>query len=167
MKVSVRSYDVKDLDAIQRIRAWAVENTTALWDFEPETREEIQLWVTRHLDFGTVLVAEDESGQCVGLGALGPWRSNAGYLHTAENSIYVDPSFHRFGVGKALLAALQQAAVELDFHVVVAEIEATNEASIRLHERMGFTLVGITREAGWKWGRWLDLATMQWIVATP
>ena len=166
MTVRIRAYDPTDLDAIWRVRTWAVENTSALWDFEPETPAETHQWISRHLDFGTVLVAEDESSRCVGFGALGPWRSNAGYLHTAENSIYVDPAFHRQGVGRALLVALQDVCVDLNFHVLVAEIEANNRASIRLHESLGFTVVGITREVGWKCGHWLALAASQWISTT-
>ena len=76
-------------------------------------------------------------------------------------------SFRGQGVGRTLLAAIIDAAEKQDYHVMVGGIDASNAVSIRLHESLGFTACGIVRHAGFKFGRWLDLAFYQLILKTP
>ena len=66
-----------------------------------------------------------------------------------------------------LLEALIAAAVEQDYHVMVGGIDASNAVSIKLHESLGFTHCGTVKQAGFKFGRWLDLAFYQKILTTP
>ena len=71
------------------------------------------------------------------------------------------------GSAAALLEAIVAAAVKQDYHVMVGGIDASNAVSIRLHESLGFTHCGTIAQAGFKFGRWLDLAFYQKILATP
>jgi phosphinothricin acetyltransferase len=66
-----------------------------------------------------------------------------------------------------LLEAVVAAAMKQDYHVMIGGIDASNEGSIRFHERMGFTHCGTMKQVGFKFGRWLDLAFYQKILATP
>ena len=103
-------------------------------------------------------VAEDE---LAGFAVYGPWRELDGYRHTVENSVYVREDRHGLGIGSALLAALITSAREVGHHVVIADIEAKNTPSVRLHERFGFHHVATMPEVGTKFGRWLDLTIMR------
>lgn len=71
------------------------------------------------------------------------------------------------GLGKRLLGDLIELAIERDVHVMVGGIDLANQASIALHERLGFEPAGVIREAAYKFGRWLDLAFYQKILETP
>jgi phosphinothricin acetyltransferase len=103
----------------------------------------------------------------MGFASYGPFRERPAYKYTVEHSVYVDTRFRGQGVGRRLLEAVIVEAGIQDYHVMVGGIDATNAASIRLHESMGFTACGIVRQAGFKFGRWLDLAFYQLILKTP
>ena len=78
--------------------------------------------------------------------------------------MYVDPSRQGAGIGKVLLTRLIDIARTSGFHTVIARIEASGTASRALHSRCGFELVGIEREVGRKFNRWLDVAVMQLLL---
>jgi L-amino acid N-acyltransferase len=75
--------------------------------------------------------------------------------------VYVDHAHQGRGAGRALLEELLRVATNHGFHCVIARISGGNEGSVRLHERCGFELVGVEREVGRKFGRWLDVVVMQ------
>jgi phosphinothricin acetyltransferase len=93
----------------------------------------------------------------IGFASFTDFRPWPGYRYTVENSIYVDPSFHRRGAARALLGSLIARAIELGKHTMVAGIEASNEASLALHRGENFMESGRIPEVGCKFGRWLDL----------
>ena len=92
---------------------------------------------------------------------LSHYSEKSGYRFTRSNTIYIAPTFHGKGVGRALMTDLVALAREADLHVLMAGIEATNEPSIRLHASLGYVAAGTAKELGFKFGRWLDLLTMQ------
>jgi L-amino acid N-acyltransferase len=100
----------------------------------------------------------------IGFAALSPYKERAAYRTTVEDSIYVDRSHAGEGVGKLLLTHLVDLARSSGFHSVMARIEATGAASRALHGSCGFVLVGIEREVGRKFNRWLDVAVMQLLL---
>ena len=99
--------------------------------------------------------------------SYGKFRAWPAYKYTIEHSVYVDTPLPRPGLGRLLLEAIIDAAVKQDYHVMVGGIDASNAVSIRLHESLGFTHCGTVAQAGFKFGRWLDLAFYQRILATP
>jgi len=114
-----------------------------------------------------VIGIEDDAGTLMGFGSYGAFRAWPAYKYTVEHSIYVDTRFRGRGIGRRLLEAVVDAAVKQDYHVMVGGIDAANTVSIRLHERLGFRHCGTVAQAGFKFGRWLDLAFYQKILATP
>jgi phosphinothricin acetyltransferase len=158
--VTVRPARATDLDPVLAIRNHAIEHGTALWTDTPQTREEGSAWLGEHLGRGSAFVAE-HAGEVVGFAVYGPWKAYSGFRHTVENSVYVAEGRQGLGIGSALLTALVAAARTADLHVMIAGIESTNAASIRLHERHGFEHAGTVREVGRKFGRWLDLTLMR------
>jgi len=151
------------LRAILDIYNDAVLHSTATFDLEPRSWEGQQRWFQEHRPPYAVFVAT--AGDTVaGWGSLSPFRPRPGYRFTAEDSIYVRQDFRARGIGTALLGLLVEAARRGRFHTVMALIDGDNAVSIRLHERFGFRHVGTFREVGFKFGRWLDVVHMQWMV---
>jgi len=146
----------------------AIANSTALYDYKPRTAESMVSWFeAKARGRFPVIGIEDEAGTLMGFGSYGTFRAWPAYKYTVEHSIYVDTRFRGRGLGRALLEAVIAAAIKQDYHVMVGGIDASNLVSIRLHEHLGFTHCGTVAQAGFKFGRWLDLAFYQKILATP
>jgi len=146
----------------------AIANSTALYDYKPRTAESMVSWFeAKTRGRFPVIGIENDAGALMGFGSYGTFRAWPAYKYTIEHSIYVDARFRGRGLGRKLLEALIAAAIKQDFHVLVGGIDASNTVSIRLHERLGFTHCGTVAQAGFKFGRWLDLAFYQKVLATP
>ena len=152
-----------DQRAILDIYNDAVLHSTATFDMEPRDWEGQQRWFQEHRPPYAVFVAT-VGDTVAGWGSLSRFRLRPGYRFTAEDSIYVRQDFRGRGIGTALLGLLIDAARRGRFHSVMALIDGDNAVSIRLHERFGFQHVGTFREVGFKFGRWLDVVHMQWMV---
>ena len=106
------------------------------------------------------LVAEVD-GSVAGYAYSSPHRERAAYASSCDVAVYVDPAHARQGIGRALYAELLPLLAGKGFHAAFAGIALPNEASVGLHEAMGFTSVGIYREVGWKLGAWRDVGWWQ------
>ena len=163
--MNVRPATREDLPAILEIYNDAVLTTTASYDYEPRTLEHRAAWFEDHARANyPVFVAVNEAGRVTGWSSLSRFHDRMGYRFTTENSVYVAPDQRGRGVGKLLLAPLIDAAKERGLHVILAVIDASNEASIRLHAGFGFERVGLFKQVGYKFDRWLDVAYMERIV---
>lgn len=161
MNLTVRPAERADVPTILEIVNEAIVNTTASYYDEPRTLEEQLAWFDAKLEAGLpVLVAEVEGG-VAGWASFGPFRPWPGYRFTVEHSVYVAAPFRGRGVGAGLLGPLVRRAETMGMHVIIAGIDAANEASLRLHERFGFVQVAHFREVGFKFDRWLDLVFVQ------
>ena len=146
----------------------AIVNSTALYDYKPRTMESMASWFEAKAKGGfPVIGMENGAGDLMGFASFGTFRAWPAYKYSVEHSVYVDARFRGQGVGRRLLEELIAAARARYFHVLIGGIDATNTVSIALHERLGFTHCGTVRQAGFKFGRWLDLAFYQLILATP
>lgn len=146
----------------------AIRNTTALYDYRPRTAESMVAWFRAKTDGSFPVVgAESDAGELLGFATYGTFRPHAAYKYTVEHSVYVHPAHRGKGVGLLLMRALIEDARRRGFHVLVGGIDATNDVSIALHRKLGFTPAGIVRQVGFKFGRWLDLAFYQLVLDTP
>jgi L-amino acid N-acyltransferase YncA len=130
------------------------------FELEPPTAEEM---ASRIADYGAShawLVAEIE-GAVAGYAYGSPHRTRAAYASSCDVAVYVDPTHSRQGIGRALYAELLPLLAAKGYHAAFAGIALPNEASIGLHEAMGFAPVGIYREVGWKTGGWRDVGWWQ------
>ncbi|RJF96008.1 GNAT family N-acetyltransferase [Noviherbaspirillum saxi] len=160
--MQIRDANINDIDRIAEIYNDAVLNTTAIWNEIAVDAANRAAWLADRQRVGyPVLVAVDDAGMVLGYASFGDWRAFDGYRHTVEHSVYVSKDSRGAGTGKALMIALIERARELGKHVMVAGIEAGNDASIQLHRKLGFEQVGLMKEVGTKFGRWLDLAFLQ------
>ena len=154
--------------AILRLLNDAIVNSTALYEYRPRSLANMDVWFNGKAEGNyPVLGMQDESGALLGFASYGIFRPHPAYKYTVEHSVYVDTAYRRRGVAAALMQALIDAARRQDYHVMVGGIDTGNAASIALHEKLGFTHAGTLRHAGFKFGRWLDLAFYQLILDTP
>ncbi len=159
--ILIRDATEADLAAIRDIYNDAVEHTTAIWNDQLIDVENRRAWLEMRRAKGFPVLVAEMDGKVAGYASYGDWRAFDGYRHTVEHSVYVHKDARGAGIGRALMEALIGRAREGRVHVMIAAIEAGNTASIRLHESLGFRLVGIHEEVGTKFGRWLDLAMME------
>jgi len=159
--VSLRAAQVSDAEAIAVIYNYEVEYSTATFDLVPRSIEAQREWITARSGAFSALVADDSAADVIGFAALSTYRDRAGYRTTVENSVYVHRDHQRRGVGKLLLSALLEVARDSGFHTVIARIDSQSSGSLALHESLGFVVVGVERQIGRKFGRWLDSVIMQ------
>ncbi len=159
--VTIRLARHADAEAIRVIYNREVTESTNTFDLVPRSLGEQEQWLARHAGVHPALVAEDDSGQVVGFGSLGPYRNRPAYATTVEDSVFVRPDRQRQGIGRAVLAELVRLATTHGFHAVIGRIVDGNQASVALHRACGFELVGVEREVGRKFGRWLDVVVME------
>jgi phosphinothricin acetyltransferase len=149
-----------DAEAIRAIYNLEVTESTVTFDLVPRTLEQQQAWVADHAGAHPAVVAI-HNGEVVGFGSLSPYKERPAYATTVEDSIFVHRAHRGAGVGRLLLEELVRLATDHGFHAIVARIVGDNAASIRVHEACGFALVGVEREVGRKFGRWLDVVELQ------
>jgi len=163
--VSLRAAQVSDAEAIAVIYNYEVETSTATFDLVPRSIEAQREWITARSGAFSALVADDSAAGVIGFAALSTYRDRAGYRTTVENSVYVHRDHQRRGVGRLLLGALLEVARDSGFHTVIARIDSQSSGSLALHESLGFVIVGVERQIGRKFGRWLDSVIMQKMLA--
>lgn len=163
--IKVRKATLMDLDAITGIYNDAILNTVATFDTVPKSDEEQEKWFLDHSGRYPILVAE-KNGVIGGWASITKWSDRCAYSDTAELSLYVHKDFRGRGIGKELMKATVKAAEKGNIHVLLARIAEGNEISIHLHESVGFELVGVMKEVGFKFNKRLDIYLMQRLFKT-
>jgi len=156
----IRPATEADMSAALAIYNYEVLNGIATFDTEPRPIEAQLTWLAEHRDPYCAIVAE-EGGEIVGFGCLSRYHSRPAYGLTVEDTVYVHQERRRQGIGAFMLKALIDIGRKRGFHTVLGRITGENVASIELHARCGFVEAGVEREVGRKFGRWLDVVTMQ------
>jgi phosphinothricin acetyltransferase len=159
-ELSLRLADVSDAEAIRAIYNHEVLHTFATFDLVPRTLAEQEQWIAHRSGAFAAIVAVDD-GQVVGFGALSAYKERAAYRTSVEDSVYVAVGQQGRGIGKLIVMELLRIARVSGFHAVFARISGPSEASRGLHAACGFSLVGVEREVGRKFNKWLDVAIMQ------
>lgn len=157
----LRLAEAHDAEPIRRIYNAEVLGSTATFDLRARTAQEQDEWMAEHNGTHPVVVAVDDTGVVLGFGSLSTYRDRPSYSTTVENSVYVDDGHRGSGVGRALLEELVRLGTLHGFHSMIARVGGGNAASIALHEACGFELVGVEKEIGRKFNRWLDVAVLQ------
>ena len=160
----IRLATVADAEAVRRIYNHEVEHTTHTFDLVPRSLEDQQAWLRDREGALGVMVAE-VGGEVMGFASLSEYRPRPAYRTSVESSVYVDSSIRGRGIGQRLMQELVRLAEARGFHTMVARIASGHEASVGLHQAVGFTVVGTEREVGRKFGDWLDVVVMQRMLA--
>jgi len=148
-----------DAAACAAIYAPFVERSWISFELEPPDEAEMARRVAEYGASHGWLVAE-VGGKVVGYAYGSPHRSRAAYASSCDVAVYVDPAHNRRGIGRALYGDLFARLAE-NYHTAFAGIALPNEASVGLHEAVGFVPVGIYREVGWKMDGWRDVGWWQ------
>ncbi len=156
----IRPLTQQDAEATRQIYNDAVLNSRATLDLEPRTPTQQERWVQDHMGIYTAVVAERAS-EIVGFASLSPYRTRPGYSSSVEDSIYVAHGCRGLGIGRQLLGELMRSGSSLGFHACFARVNAESTASLGLHFAHDFRMVGIEREVGRKFSRWIDVALLE------
>lgn len=162
--VLVRASRDEDVDAmlaiyLQHVRKGLDPSDAPL--YEPPQRKDLE---RRRKNMGNHrlphLVAEHDHA-VVGYAYVVPFRKRPAYRYVVKHSIYVDPLHLHRGVGRLLLQALVDACAAAGFRQMIGYVDASNEASLKLHESLGFARAGYLSGVGFKFGRWTDSVILQ------
>ena len=107
------------------------------------------------------MIVAELDGIVVGFGMYSEFRFREAYQFTVEHSVYVSDDFQSKGVGKQLLQELINLARKQKLHTMIGVIDSENQSSVVFHEKFGFKTVGVIKESGYKFDRWLDSVLMQ------
>ncbi|MBD25546.1 MAG: GNAT family N-acetyltransferase [Candidatus Marinimicrobia bacterium] len=162
VKVHVRLAIKADIPAVQKIYAHYVRSTTASFEEEPPTVAEMTTRWQRILDHKLPYLVAIKGKRVVGYAFACPFRERSGYRYTIEDSVYVNPDYLGRNVGNTLLSELIKYCTDVGFRQMIAVIgDSTNAASLALHSRHGFFVVGALGSTCFKFGRWVDAVLMQ------
>lgn len=160
--MDIRNAVEADVPDIQAIYAHHVLHGTGTFEEAPPPVEEMLRRFQKVVDRGYAwLVATDATG-VLGYGYYAPFRERSAYRFTVEDSIYVREDVRGQGVGKALVSTLIEQATAAGLRQMIAVIgDSENVGSIGVHASLGFQMIGTMKAAGIKFGRWIDVVTMQ------
>ena len=158
--VRVRLVEPSDAEPTRAIYNREVEGSTVTFEMVPRTLDDQAAWIAHHAGSYPAVVAVDGE-VVVGFASLSQYRPRPAYATTVETSVYVHHDHRGRGIGLALMLDLVERAAAHGFHSIIARIVGDHDASIALHARAGFEVIGREHEVGRKFGRWLDVVLMQ------
>jgi len=162
--VKVRKARIEDVPIVRDIYSWYVLNSAATFEEDIPSLSEMEDRYQSITSSGyPFLVATKEvknEDQVVGYAYVDMYRKRTAYRFTVENSIYLDKNFIGQGVGTILLDELIAKTRELGYCQIIAVIGGINPASVKLHSKKGFKMVGVHPEVGWKFDEWQDCTHM-------
>lgn len=161
MEIEIRPYQVIDVAAILEIINDAILKSTALYDYQPRTLENQMAIFEDKLAKGFPIIVATINEEVVGFGYYSEFRFREAYKFTVEHSVYANKDCIGKGIGKLIMKRLIELAKAQKLHTMIAVIDAENESSISFHDKFGFETVGIIKESGFKFDRWLDSVIMQ------
>lgn len=156
----IRRAALADAPAIARIYNWYVENTVITFEVDPVSDAEMAQRIASALSKHEWLV-HARGGEILGYAYAARFRERAAYRFATESTIYLRNDLQGQGLGKPLYRAVISRTFELGYTCVIGVIALPNDASVRLHESLGFEKVGHLRRVGWKDERWIDVGSWQ------
>jgi L-amino acid N-acyltransferase YncA len=164
MKVQIRSFEIKDTQSILDIINYNILYSTALYDYKIRDLETQKKILEDKINKGFPIIVAECKGKVVGFGMYSEFRFREAYKYTVEHSVYVSPNEMGKGIGKMIITELIILAKVQGLHTMIGVIDSENKSSIAFHEQFGFKTVGIIKESGYKFDRWLDSVFMQLLL---
>lgn len=158
--MKIRIAELKDLSGIMEIYNKEIREGVATFDTVEKTIDDMKEWFSEHGSKNPVVVAEENDG-VIGWAALSKYSTRCAYSDTAELSLYVRDEEQGKGIGKKLMGFVLEEGKKGGLHAVIARITDENKISVNLHKKFGFEYVGIYKEVGKKFGKFLDVHLMQ------
>lgn len=164
MNIKIRAYTTEDTQAILEILNYNILHSTSLYDYEIRSYEQQKIILDDKLNKGFPVIVAELNGKVAGFGMYSEFRFRKAYQFTIEHSVYVNENFQGKGIGKLLLQELIDLARKQNLHTMIAVIDSENQKSVVFHEKFGFETVGIFKECGFKFDRWLNTVFMQLLL---
>lgn len=156
----IRNAALSDALDILRIYAPFVTDTYVSFETEVPSIEEFTMRMESTMKSYPYLVYEIDH-KILGYAYASKHRERDAYKYSADMTVYVDPDYHRQGIGRALYTELARMLGELGIYTAFAGITQPNEKSVGLHKAVGFTEVGVYHNVGYKFDTWLDVMWME------
>ena len=157
----IRMATPDDAAAIAAIWNPVIRDTAITFNSAEKTQGEVAELIRGKARARHAVFVAGPAGGVAGFASYGQFRQGVGYVRAMEHTILVAPGARGTGLGRALLAAVEQHARSGGAHVLVAGVSAENPAGVSFHARMGFREVARLAQVGWKFGRAIDLVLMQ------
>jgi phosphinothricin acetyltransferase len=164
MEVQIRPFEIKDTQSILDIINYNILNSTALYDYKTRDYETQKTILEDKINKGFPVIIAECDGKLVGFGMYSEFRFREAYKYTVEHSVYVSPNEMGKGIGKMIMSQLIIQAKAQGLHTMIGVIDSENKSSITFHEQFGFKTVGIIKESGYKFDRWLDSVFVQLLL---
>jgi len=161
MAINIRPYKTDDTQAILDIVNHNILHSTSLYDYNIRSYEQQKTILEEKINKNFPVIVAELDGIVVGFGMYSEFRFREAYQFTVEHSVYVSEDFQSKGIGKQLLQELINLARKQKIHTMIGVIDSENQGSVVFHEKFGFKTVGIIKESGYKFDRWLDSVLMQ------
>jgi phosphinothricin acetyltransferase len=159
----IRQIALSDCNSIMEIYNYYIETTTITFEEIPITAKDMEtriLEIIKHFPF----IIYEEEGNKHGFAYVNTFQSRSAYRFTLEDSIYLRDGYIGKGIGKILLNELINEVKKTETHSIIAKIALPNERSVKLHETFNFKNVGILREVGKKFDKWIDVGYWELIL---
>jgi len=162
--MTIRPYKTEDTQAILEIINHNILHSTSLYDYSVRTIEQQKTILEEKIQKGFPVIVAEKEGEILGFGMYSEFRFREAYQFTVEHSVYVSENYFGKGIGKSLLSELIVLAKTQKLHTMIGVIDSENQNSIAFHEQFGFKIVGVVKESGYKFDRWLDSVFMQLLL---
>ncbi len=163
----IRSANGGDADALAAIYNRFITNTTVSFEEQPVSADAMASRIEDLLAAGLPWLVACEDGVVIGYAYATRWRVRHAYRFSLETTIYLAPGHNGRGHGKALYTALIDGAARSGHHLLIAGVALPNDASVGLHEKLGFRKVAHFGEVGFKFGRWVDVGYWELRLTAP
>ncbi len=162
--IGVRSALPADAEAIARIYNYYVHNTVITFEEEPVSAQTMATRIAEIQNASLPWLVAELEGTLVGYAYASRWKSRSAYRHSVETTIYLERGHEGRGIGKRLYSELLSRLRAQGIHVAIGGAALPNEASVALHEKLGFERVATFRQVGFKQNRWVDVAYWQLLL---
>lgn len=163
-EIAIRAVADGDVDAIARIYNYYVRETIVTFEEEPVSSALMAARIDEVLSFSLPWLVAEEAGRIVGYAYATKWKGRVGYRFCVETTVYLDKGMAGRGVGTRLYQALFAALRNKSIHAAIGGVALPNDASVKLHEKLGMRKVAHFKEVGFKFGRWIDVAYWEAIL---
>ena len=153
-----------DAEALARIYNHYIIATIVTFEEDPIDAADMAGRIAEVQSAGLPWLVAEENGEVLGYTYASKWKKRPGYRFSVESTVYLDPAATGRGIGRALYQRLMESLNESPIHLVIGGIALPNDASVGLHERMGFVKVAHFKEVGFKFGQWIDVGYWQKVL---
>ena len=163
--ITIRYTQTSDLPALLDIYNYEVINGTATFDLNQKSLADWEKWFEEHSvgnHFALTALIDEIP---VGYATLSGYREKEAYIQTTELSVYVHPDHRGHGIATKLIGeTVAIAKMRGDVHTIISVITGSNEASLKMHEKLGFAYGGTLYQVGEKFGQLMDIVNYQLIL---